>query len=267
MTNKIINNPVYLFLSVVGSVLFLQKAVPQPVATSLLQQYRSAIQDAAIVEPGENVDNLLQISPENPLLQPYWNEDKTKILVVTWKSQQSYEKYLKTAKNSPQDENRLIWVIASPQIKEFCKQYLKDNPNATEADLKLRLQQYLGLEPNWKYDVFVEMWVDPRDLFRPCVDPEITDKQCNLDFPQGAKPKVIKVIGATQGASIENYKPFYENLYYTSIRSGMQPFTGLGYTYDWGNAKSRVGASEFILVPGAAYQVKEAVPTLNYCKP
>lgn len=162
--------------------------------------------------------------------------------MVTWKSQQSYEKYLKTAKNSPQDENRLIWVIASPQIKEFCKQYLKDNPNATEADLKLRLQQY----------------------FRPCVDPEITDKQCDLNFKKEAKPTVI---GANKGGNIDDYKTFYEHLYYGSIRSGMQPFTGLGYTYDWGNAKSRVGASEFILVPGAAYQVKEAVPTLNYCKP
>ena len=264
MANKIVNHPVYLFLAVVGSVFFLQKAVPQPDATSLSEQYRSAIKDAAIVDPRENVDNLLQISPDNPLLQPYWNEDKTKILVVTWKSQQSYEKYLKTANNTSQDQSRLIWVTVSPQVKEFCKQYLKDNPNATAADLKLRLQQYLGLDPNWNYDVFVEMWVDPRDLFRPCVDPEVTDKQCNLDFQKDAKPKVI---GATQGAAIENYQPFYENLYYRSIRSGMQPFTGLGYTYDWGNPKSRVGASEFILVPGAAYKVKEAVPTLNYCKP
>jgi len=43
------------------------------------------------------------------------------------------------------------------------------------------------------------------------------------------------------------------------------PWTGLGYTYDWGNPDSEVGASEFILVPGAAYQVKRAVPTAEYC--
>ncbi|MFM7442130.1 MAG: hypothetical protein ACKO2V_26610, partial [Snowella sp.] len=158
---------------------------------------------------------------------------------------------------------RLIWVTASPQVKEFCKQYLKQNPQATEAELKLRLQQYLGLDPNWNYDVFVEMWVKPQDLFRPCVDPEISDKQCNLNFPKDGKAKVI---GATQGASIENYKPFYETLYYQSIRGGLQPFTGLGYTYDWGNPNSRVGASEFILVPGAAYEIKQAISTLKYCQ-
>lgn len=263
MTNKNIRNSAALFLVVLcGSVFFLPKGVTQPLEASLQEKYRSAIQDAALVEPAEAVDNLIQITPENPLLKPYWNEDKTKILMVTWKSQNAYDKFIKPSKNSSKDETKLIWVTVSPQVKEFCKQYLRNNPNATQEDLELRLKQYLGLDSSWKYDVFVEMWVNPEDLFRPCVDPEITDTKCDLNFGN----EIPKIIGAMQNSSIMNYKLFYEGLYYKSIRFGLQPFTGLGYTYDWGNEDSRVGASEFILVPGAAYTVKEPVPTLKYCQ-
>jgi len=56
-------------------------------------------------------------------------------------------------------------------------------------------------------------------------------------------------------------------LYYRSIRPALQPWTGLGYTYDWGNPVNHVGASEFILIPGAAYNIKGAEPTPKYCQP
>lgn len=252
-----------------GSVFLLQKGVTHPFEEYLFEayleeKYSSAIKDAAVVEEEENVDNLIQITPDNPLLDSYWDETKTRILVVTWKSQGSYDRFIKPSSNSPNEqENKLIWVTVSPQVKEFCKQYLRDNPSATEKDLKLRLKQYLGLDPDWEYDIFVEMWVNPQDLFRPCVDPEVTDNKCNLDF----ESDIPKVSGATQGSGIEDYETFYQRLYYTSIRRGLQPFTGLGYTYDWSGLNGRIGASEFILVPGAAYTVNDTpIPTLEYCQ-
>lgn len=229
------------------------------------ERYNEAIRDAAVAEPTEQVADLIPLTPDNPNL--VWHPDRQRLLMVTWKSQSSFDRFIKPATNSSSNENQLIWVTAAPQVQQLCRQYRQQNPNATEADLKLRLQQYLGLDPAWNYDVFVEMWVDVRDLFRPCADPEVSDRQCQADFPQSLAADLPKVAGITPRSGIANYQTFFKGLYYRSIRTNLQPFTGLGYTYDWGNPNSEVGASEFILVPGAAYTIERAVPTGDYCKP
>lgn len=252
---KKINYLLSFFVFVCTQGLFFHKGLSQLSPDPLKEKYRSAIQDAALVESDKIFDNLIQITPDNRLI--VWDESQTKILVVTWKSQRNYEQYIKPNSNTSPFEDKVIWVTVASQVKEFCNQYLKDHPQATEEDLNLRLKQYLGLAPDWKYDLFVEMWVRPQDLFRPCVNPDITTRQCQLNF-EAAIPKV---------PGIRDYQLFYQNLYFKSIRQALQPWTGLGYTYDWGNSVNRVGASEFILVPGAAYKLNQAVPTMNYCRP
>jgi hypothetical protein len=66
---------------------------------------------------------------------------------------------------------------------------------------------------------------------------------------------------------IANYPAFYKNLYFGDFRTtpGV-PWTGLGYTYDWGNLQTGEGASEFILSPGSRYEIRGAVPTAQYCR-
>lgn len=250
---------------------FIQKGTSQTsVEASLRADYRLALEDAALVDPEEIVDTLVRIVPDNPWL--IWNRNKTKVLVITWKSQDTYDRFIQPVTNTLKDESRVIWVTASPQVRELCREYLKNNPQATEEDLELRLKKYLGLAPDWQYDVFVEMWVSPQDLFRPCVDPQIDDQQCNLVFDETTPDKIE---GITPGSGIQDYRAFYKDLYFKSIRPDrlsqgftvQQPWTGLGYTYDWGNPDKPVGASEFILLPGAAYTVRRAEPTLKYCKP
>jgi hypothetical protein len=194
--------------------------------------------------------DLWDINDTNPKL--VWNADKSKILVVTWKAQDSYEKFIKPNHASSSNPDHATWVTAAAQVQQFCRQYLKEQPQADKSQLDLRLKQYLGLNAEWNYDVFVEMWVSPTDLFRPCVDPEINDSQCNLQF--GDTPPQVK--------NIADYVSFYKNLYFKSFRSsGGVPWTGLGYSYDWGNPQSSVGASEFILAPQSAYQIERVVPT------
>ncbi|MBW4518287.1 MAG: hypothetical protein KME16_00955 [Scytolyngbya sp. HA4215-MV1] len=238
----------------------MQSAFAQSLTESLRAKYRAAIQDAAFVEPEKDVDTLIPITPDNPFL--VWNPTKTHVLVVTWKSQSVYEHYIRPNTRSSKREDQLLWVTVAPQVKVFCQRYLKQHPNATEADLTLRLKQYLGLDPSWNYDLFVELWVHPHDLFRPCVNPDITQRQCPINFT-GVPPTVT---GHTPGARIQDYQSFYQRLYFKSIRTALQPWTGMGYTYDWGSPISHVGASEFVLVPGAAYTIKQTEPTLLYCQ-
>lgn len=230
-------------------------AADTPASPAAVQEaYRAAVQDASIATADEIFHDLFPINPANPRLQ--WSPDKQKVLVATWKSQSAYEQYLKNSNKTSDNESFVVWVSAVPQLQEFCKNYLKDHPGAGKEQLELRLKQYLGLAPDWKYDVFVEMWVKPEDLFRPCMDPAIDDSQCEAQFGKNT-PKV---------KGITDYSAFYKNLYFGDFRTlpGV-PWTGLGYTYDWGSPISKVGASEYILSPGTPYEIKQAVPTMGYC--
>jgi hypothetical protein len=230
-------------------------AIAQNSHAESAEQYQEALRDASFVEDKDLTNQLLAVTPETPGL--VWNEDKTRLLVVTWKSNSSYNDYIKNVTKSSNNPNYALWVTAAPQVQAFCRRYLADNPTANADQLSLRLKQYLGLPPVGNYDVFVEMWIKPEDIFRPCVDPEINDSQCNK-----APPAAFPVV-----ANIPNYGAFYQNLYFTRFRSSNPyPWTGIGYTYDWGGGENKVGASEFILVPEASYEVKQAVTTLDYCK-
>jgi len=222
-------------------------------ADDVEKTYRRAVADAAVAEKEEITSNLIPIVRGNKKL--LWNADESKILVCTWASQNSYEHFLKPHNRTSENPEHVVWVTTVPQVRSLCAEMLAANPQISKEAVELRLKQYLGLNPDWRYDVFIEMWVAPADLFRPCVDPQIGDNSCDLHF--GDDIPAVK--------NIADYRVFFEHLYYKSFRgSSGVPWTGLGYTYDWGNPESEEGASEYILVPGASYEIKQEVPTMKY---
>jgi hypothetical protein len=226
-----------------------------PPSHSLEERYQHAVLDAVKVKENKIATNLMAITNNNPDL--IWNADKSKILVLTWKDMSVYERFFKPNHITDSKPERVTWVTLAPQVQKFCQTYLKANPQADAQQLGLRLKQYLGLNAEWKYDVFIEMWVSPENVFRPCVDPETNDSQCNLNFAESI-PKV---------KNISDYESFYKNLYFKSFRTGgSAPWTGLGYTYDWGNPQSSVGASEFILSPQTEYKIERVQLTQDYCQ-
>ncbi len=222
---------------------------------SLEVAYAHAVRDASLAVESKVADNLIAITSDNEALQ--WEEGK--LLVVTWKSQGSYDQNIKPHAATSTNEAYVVWVTTAPQVQAFCSNYHRAQPNATDADVELRLKQYLGLHYDWSYDIFVELWVDPNDLFRPCVDPEIDDNTCSLSFDKDNPPTV---------EGIADYTAFYKNLFFDDFRyqPGV-PWTGLGYTYDWGNPSTSEGASEFILRPGSPYTIAGTTPTAEYCRP
>ena len=219
----------------------------------LTRMYNNAVEDTVVADQDEISNTLTAITPSNDGL--VWNEDKSKILMVTWKSQNAYDNYLAPYTQTSHNEKFVTWVTAVPEVKAFCQNYAKKKK---EKRLDVRLKQHLGLNHTWSYDVFVELWVSPDDLFRPCTDPEINDSSCQLEF--GDTAPVVK--------NIADYKQFYQNLYYSSFRSASSivPWSGLGYTYDWAKNKTDVGASEFIMVPSAPYEIHSVTSTAEYCQ-
>lgn len=243
-------------LSLVGMAAWLLSAnVTASSSDILARKYAAGVKDSAVAESAEIAANLIPVTPDNNTL--VWNADKTLVKVVTWKSQSAYQNFLLPYTQTSSNENFVIWVTMAPRIHDFCHNYLATHSRtATPQSLDLRLKQRLGLYFDWQYDVFVEMWVSPEDLFRPCVDPDPSDSACDLNFG-GTMPTV---------KNIADYGAFYKNLYFNDFRAAPGvPWTGLGYTYDWFNPRAEQGESEFILAPSSPYEIVQAVPTWQYC--
>jgi hypothetical protein len=212
-------------------------------ASCAAEDYEAGVRDASEARPQELSNELWAITPSNPRLT--WNEDRTAVRMVAWTTFTGYQ----------QGDNvltREIWLTAVPQLRELCRTLPED------AARIARINQYLGLPPATERDngrKFVEMWVRPENMFRPCMDPEIDDTTCGLSFPEGV---------ATE------HRDWYTRNFASSFgfwQTTRYPWTGLGYTYDWCNASTRVGASEFVVRSGSTVSVTGIIERDTYCAP
>jgi hypothetical protein len=143
-----------------------------------------------------------------------------------------------------------VWVTAAPDL-------LHRTRMIALSDTAMRLRQLLGLPPHATYSYFVEFWVRPKDLFRPCPDKEINDAQCDLCFPAKTDSSHIRWINENRISRYYNCNP--EDNY---------PWTQLGYTYDWNpQNKTHIGLSEFVIYPRSNIRVKKIYTTKVYLSP
>ena len=207
--------------------------------------YKLSIINSIYPDSSEICTNLVQINDSNKTLIRKNINGEEYILVCTWKQNVSF--YQKdTIFNTG---TYPIWVTTAPELKNRIK---KDSPK----DVNLRLIQLLGLPPTAQYSYFVEFWVRPVDLFRPCPDKEITDGKCDLCFPEGTDPEHIKWINENR---ISRY--YQCDLYY------QYPWGQLGYTYDWNpRNKSHFGLSEFIIGTNKTIYINRIVTTSEYLR-
>jgi hypothetical protein len=215
---------------------------PQQPLTCDAQTYSDAIREA--VEPtSEDVyTGLWAITPSNPKL--VWNADQTAVKMAIYTTYTGY----KTGDNLL---SREVWMTAAPQVQEFCK-------TLQAEQIVPRMNQLLGLPPATEADnarFFVEAWVKPGDIFRPCPDSEIDDTSCSLTFP----PTATAEHKAWMNGNYSYSYGFWQKTQY--------PWTGLGYTYDWCNADTHVGASEFVVRSGSTIVVTGLFDRATYCAP
>jgi hypothetical protein len=207
--------------------------------------YQKAIQNAIYPEKTKIDTNLVAITEQNPDIVWKTIKNEKYILVVAWKQNVDfYKKYLDTLYNTG---SYPIWVTTASELKKRFK-------NEVVKDTTMRLKQLLGLPPTATYSYFVEFWVKPKDLFRPCPDKEINDKKCETCFTSNSDTKHIKWINDNR---ISRY--YQCNLY------DQYPWTQLGYTYDWcPNNKSHIGVSEFVIDINKNIMVNKIYTTSKY---
>lgn len=230
---------------------------------SIHEQYSSAVADARIVTADEISTNLTPIVQYNGNL--IWENGVvgSRLLVATVMDDNG--KYYKCTEQSGCAGDTCkeggncstyrwdSWVTIAPEMKQ---RFAGTIPSL------LRVVQLLGLPPSYatvgnpresKY--VLQLWVSPKDLYRPCPDSDISDTVCETQFP--ADPFRIldanNKIRATEGLAVPVFKTYTawfnnrtRNVYTATESSDAYPWTRLGYTYDWGSSH-RFGLSEFVI--------------------
>ena len=225
--------------------------VPMPV---LPARYLRAVRNAATATEDSISRNLTAILPSNQKLIWTGEGQNRRILMTTCTTRKNYFVSDQQPLGRDFTEQHTVWVTAAPELRDFCSRY---QPGKDGKSLTRRLEELLGLPPHSGHRFVIELWVHPKDLFRPSADPEITDHEAQLEFPE--------VRGFI---SVSNeYRRWYRttaDARYRPQTGPAYPWTRLGYTYDWGNDKTRVGLSEFVIREGAEISVNSVTPTDDY---
>ncbi len=252
-----------------------ETGTPAPETSSdeegLRAAYKAALENARTPTRRKISQQLVPISKDIPDL--IWNE-QGQVLMVTW----SKSKYYKDIKEGERFQlYGDTWFTLVPFMKRFCGSFEGEG-------LKLRVEQNLGMPPGRDYDIFVEMWVDPPDVFRPCPDPETSDLECLVSVPligqapesgpdkppwycggEGpfARQRSMAYVVVSQ-THLNWMCTNWTNSYTNERLYDNYPWTALGYTYDWG-AEDPVGQSEYV-VPGKTWvTLHSKTPTITYC--
>jgi hypothetical protein len=136
--------------------------------------------------------------------------------------------------------DRELWLMEPRQLKDKCAAFGRGDA------LARRLEQLIGLPPNAGKTHFKLVWVPVAKLQRPCADMSI-DKECP----------------ATKSAD----KWFAEQRKRQKACKGVcYPFTGQGYTYDWGASPDHVGVAEYIVRGGTSVEIAELISADELCR-
>lgn len=235
-------------------------ATSQIAQNNLPEEYNYALHDSRDPQPGEMIGNLTAITESNLDLTWEGLPNSNRVLVTTLTKRGAYRSGQRIEKSNDLE----IWVTVVPEVKDFCQSYSRFMLFSNSGDLKLRLKQVLGLPPDKEYDEIAEIWVDPRFLRRPSLDPEIDDQTVSpIQNPLVFSPNTDEIYKAWFTQEVKDWK---ENPY---------PWTGLGYTYDWGiypktNLQTDAGLSEFVILPNpqvsTEIHVKSVSLVEDYCK-
>lgn len=246
---SIVLSAIFLIIAISLSWLFFTASSPQ---TKVLPEvYYNALKDVEQVSSDEISTNLTAIVKGNHNIQ--WQGDRLKV--------STYAKPKYFAAGNKQIASREVWVTVVPELQNFCTDYAQ-----TGKEISPRIEQLLGLAPsNQPAKSIVELWVNAKDLFRPTPDPEITDREAELEFRQSNE--FLSVSAEYQDWFNHRLNEFESQFKEMNPDRPAVPWTRLGYTYDWGESSNphHIGLSEFVLRAGAELEVNSVSTVNDYC--
>ena len=227
----------------------------------ILAAYQRGLAIAQYPTPERVSKQLLVLDRNNPDLT--WDE-AGRLLVTTWTRTQYFTNpEYKTGYEFPLYGQ--TWFTAGTQVYDVCSK------GGLQGDaLVLRLEQLLGLPPKSGYDAFMQVWIDPQALFRPCAQPSVLAQTCPVTAP--LKSESSDQVGwdcsnPSDGISqwlCNNWTSTYGN----SEPLDRMPWTALGYTYDWSSeSPTGEGPSEFVAPAKTPVVFERLVSTQEFCTP
>jgi len=229
---------------------------------NLGKEYCDAVRGAAVAENDEISPYLTAITSDgadsqigDSIVKLGWNGKQGESLLLTL----AFTTFVHPGKPLGYKSGEAVlltqpaWVTIVPELLDFCQQH-----DPIKTDLRTRLHQLLGLPPGGGLRSLVEIWVNPEDLFRPSIDPEISDHEAEILLPQSSRFLAI------DPAHIAWFNDWFEENY---ANDPPFPWTRLGYTYDWGNPVSPIGLSEFVIKKGATIGIGRILTPDVYCDP
>jgi hypothetical protein len=235
------------------------RAAPPPCpaceSASDADPYAAALEDAMYPRPSEAAASLLALTPGAPGVR---FRDDGRVLVTTWSRRQYYGDAYVPGHTFPLYGE--TWFTAGTEVKDACR-------GLTGDALAARVEQRLGLPAGGGRDVFLQVWVDPTSLFRPCATRDVTAPTCVIAAPL-VPGDGDQVSWACDPASDDAHARWlcatWVARYGASDPSRRFPWTALGYTYDWG-AGDPIGAAEFVAPKGVEVELEALIPNDDFC--
>jgi len=236
--------------------------IPAPGTEELWAVYAAAVRTAQYPAQDHVSAELVPILRTNPELR--W-DSQGRVLMVAW----TMKKYYEGSVDKPYKLPVTLWVTAVPYLQRACRGW-----GLPPEGLPLRIAQALGMPPPKPdgYDAFVQMWVDPRTFFRPCPDPEITDRECQVSLDAGPVDRSggcpwskDQVSGAFVRVSDDHLQWMCGNWEGTYKSTNKFPWTALGYTFDWGDLLHPQGQSEYVVPPKTTVWIEGISSAEEYC--
>lgn len=233
-------------------------ALPQS-ADQLAADYKAAVAATAAPTPAmAAVEDWTVISPETP--GQTWRDTPSgpQVLMEYWTGYTGYNDMVGQTVAVDATTDR-IWSTPVAELKD----YLDGVDIQASGGLTTTLDKVLGLPPTNAATTVVEFWVAAEDLIRPSVNPDPT---ATHDQGYGLTTFVNRLFG-NQGYDIgsKSFNDWFDDRR-DSIYSAASPYpwTGFGYTYDWGAGDSNQGVGEFVVRPGADIVIQSVSTTAEY---
>ncbi len=200
--------------------------------------YLEAVRDAERAEPDEICRQLVALTADQDELVWEGECGRSRVLMLRWVSGAQFDRFVGQDLVLAEDS----FVTPVPAVATWFR-------SRAITPTVGRLEQLLGLPPGTGKNRLVELWAWPETMVRPSPDPEVTDREAGLEFPDGVN---------------DSYRAWFENRRESCYRGpAPYPWTRLGYTYDWGSA-NHVGVSEFVVPRGTEVGVRAVWSDLEY---
>lgn len=200
--------------------------------------YLEAVRDAERAEPDEICRQLIALTADQDELVWEGECGRSRVLMLRWVSGTQFDRFVGQDLVLAEDS----FVTPVPAVATWFR-------SRAITPTVGRLEQLLGLPPGTGKNRLVELWAWPETMVRPSPDPEVTDREAGLEFPDGVN---------------DSYRAWFENRRESCYRGpAPYPWTRLGYTYDWGSA-NHLGVSEFVVPRGTEVGVRAVWSDLEY---